>query len=386
MAAVPVDVQEKGALWIMKRVLNENKEYSSASQIKEDPKYNELKKIFNRNLDNTGNVPQDWIESYYKQQKEMLKKFGSKSFTEFKYKKTSGSFHDYITSIYKQYKVGRYENWNAADIWIVNGNQNQIETQINKAIGGSIATQNVDRLNSVLRYLFKQKKVIGISLKKVSGKVAHFVEVNVDKKDVFELDKINYKFKVVGKPKLDLTMNVNKKLGKYETQDLVVIVESSNEKIRFQIKGNTTSSFSNLKFETTQIGSSAARAGKAEVQKVSDLLRAYTSKKFKNNYNNHPKNVQEFNDPLKLKKYVKMFNDISRSVETNITSGENEFIQMFNLGFQYDPITANAKLLEMEFIHTVLEIQSRKIEDFWTDMVWLSQKRGKGFGPHGKLY
>ena len=100
----------------------------------------------------------------------------------------------------------------------------------------------------------------------------------------------------------------------------------------------------------------------------------------------HAKNLQEFNDPINLKKYIKMFNDIKQKVDTSITAGEQEFIQMFNLGFQYDPITANAKLLEMEFIHTVLEIQSRKIEDFWTDMVWLSQKKGKGFGPHGKLY
>lgn len=385
MANIPVDIQEKGALWIMKRVLNENIVYKSPNDIKKDPNYDELKKIFKGNLNSSGDVPQDWIESYYKKQEKMLKKFGPKSFSEFKYKKTPGSFHDYIASVYKKYKLGRYENWNAADIWIVNGDQSKIEKQIDSAISGSIQVQNIDRLNSILRYLFKNKKVIGISLKKVSGNVAHFVEVNLDKKDVYELDKINYKFKVVGKPKLDLTINVNKKLGKYESQDLSVIVQSSNEKMRFQIKANTTSSFSNLKFESTVYGKSSARAGKAEVEKVYKLLKVY-GKKFKNDHNQYPKSVEEFNKLSNLKKYIKIFNSIKNNVDTNITSGSREFVQMFNIGFKNDPFTANSKLQQMNFINEVLKIQNKNMENFWTDMVWLSFKRGKDFGPHGKLY
>lgn len=383
MTNIPTKVQESGSLWIMKKVLNENRRYLSPDDIKNDKDYNELKKIFKGHLDKTGDVPETWIENYYKQQEAMLKKFSSSKFTEFKYSGTSGSFHDFIKDIYKQYKKGRYENWNPADIWIVSGNSNEIKSEIEQSVSGSIKTQNISRLNSILRKLFKEKKVIGISLKKISRDVAKFEEVNIDLKHFMELDKLDEKYSNVKKPKLDLTIDINNP-SKYETQDLIISLDGP-KKVKFQIKGNQTTKYSNLKYEAILSGS-GGRSGKAEVDKVSKLIKFYTNKEFSNKYSDHPKTYKEFNTLSNIKKYLKLYNKIKNDVETNISGGDKEFLDSFTHGFKYDPIIANTKLLLMEFISIIIEIPKNKLDDFWVDMVWLSEKKGGGFGPHGKLY
>ena len=84
-----------------------------------------------------------------------------------------------------------------------------------------------------------------------------------------------------------------------------------------------------------------------------------------------------------------MFNKIKTSVDVSIKN-ENEFVNSFLEMFKSSKkniIIANSKLMQLDFISQVLSISPKnKYEEFWTDMFWLSIRKGNDFGPHGKLY
>jgi hypothetical protein len=48
--------------------------------------------------------------------------------------------------------------------------------------------------------------------------------------------------------------------------------------------------------------------------------------------------------------------------------------------------TANSKLIQMKFLDELVALPKKKLEGFITDLFFLAEKRGKGFGPFGKLY
>ena len=58
--------------------------------------------------------------------------------------------------------------------------------------------------------------------------------------------------------------------------------------------------------------------------------------------------------------------------------------------FIEDAEVANSKLMQLSFINDVVNIREKKKKkkytEFWTDMVFLSIKKGDRFGPFGKLY
>ncbi len=376
--------QEKGSIWIFNKVLK-NKDskakFSTIQDIKTNPDYDELKRIFG------GEVPNDWLDSYLKQQKKMFEIYASPEWDEFKYS-GSNSFMDYIKDKVKSLGIKKYADWTPADIWMVK-NQKLIEEEIENELSknGSIPTQTVNELNDILRRLFKEKKVVGVSLKKISGKESKFEQVNVripTDDRILRRQKNSYnvpksKIKIL----LDLSYSSLKK--SFGTQDLTVKLGNN---YKFQIKnlsGNDRS-FDNLKFEGTPVGSSSARGGKAPTEMVVELIKS-NGFVFKNDHNNYPKNLEQFEK--NKEKYLKMFNKVKRFATTNI-SNDTEFILNFSRMFSSDKkniIIANSKLMQLEFISKVLEITpSPKYEEFWTDMFWISIRKGKNFGPHGKLY
>jgi hypothetical protein len=40
----------------------------------------------------------------------------------------------------------------------------------------------------------------------------------------------------------------------------------------------------------------------------------------------------------------------------------------------------------MQFVHAVVTMDKKKMDEFMTDMVFIAAKKGKRFGPFGKLY
>jgi hypothetical protein len=376
------DQQEKASVWIFNKVVrntDRSKVYTTVDGIKNDKDYGELKKIFG------GDIPYDWLQSYLKQQEKIFDVYASPEWNVFEYR-GSGTFRNFIEDKVKSLGITKIADWSPVDIWLVKDKQ-KVENEINQHIGknGTTSGQTIDQLNDMLREMFKEKRVVGISLKKVSGKKAVFEEVNVrigNQKILKKAKKQYTTSKSNTKLKLDLSLKKGGQIA-LGIEDLSIVLGT---KYRFQIKSNSGSSrFSNLKFEGSIPGSSA-RGGKAQVDKVIDLLKS-NGLDFDNKYQNYPKNLEEFKKSKD--EYALMFEKIKTLCTTNIRT-KDDFILTFESLFSSSKQNihlANSKLMQLDFIYQVLTLKpNQKYEEFWTDMFWLSIRKGPNFGPHGKLY
>jgi hypothetical protein len=377
------DQQEKASVWIFNKVVrntDRSKVYTTVDGIKNDKDYGELKKIFG------GDIPYDWLQSYLKQQEKIFDVYASPEWNVFEYR-GSGTFRNFIEDKVKSLGITKIADWSPVDIWLVKDKQ-KVENEINQHIGknGTTSGQTIDQLNDMLREMFKEKRVVGISLKKVSGKKAVFEEVNVriGNQRILKKAKKQYTTPKSG-IKLNFDLSSKNKGGQIVlgTEDLSIVLGT---KYRFQIKSNSGSSrFSNLKFEGSIPGSSA-RGGKAQVDKVIDLLKS-NGLDFDNKYQNYPKNLEEFKKSKD--EYALMFEKIKTLCTTNIRT-KDDFILTFESLFSSSKQNihlANSKLMQLDFIYQVLTLKpNQKYEEFWTDMFWLSIRKGPNFGPHGKLY
>ena len=376
------DQQEKASVWIFNKVVrntDRSKVYTTVDGIKNDKDYGELKKIFG------GDIPYDWLQSYLKQQEKIFDVYASPEWNVFEYR-GSGTFRNFIEDKVKSLGITKIADWSPVDIWLVKDKQ-KVENEINQHIGknGTTSGQTIDQLNDMLREMFKEKRVVGISLKKVSGKKAVFEEVNVrigNQKILKKAKKQYTTSKSNTKLKLDLSLKKGGQIA-LGIEDLSIVLGT---KYRFQIKSNSGSSrFSNLKFEGSIPGSSA-RGGKAQVDKVIDLLKS-NGLDFDNKYQNYPKNLEEFKKSKD--EYALMFEKIKTLCTTNIRT-KDDFILTFESLFSSSKQNihlANSKLMQLDFIYQVLTLKpNQKYEEFWTDMFWLSIRKGPKFGPHGKLY
>jgi len=376
--------QEKASVWIFNKVVrntDENKVYTTVEGIKNDKDYGELKKIFG------GDIPYDWLQSYLKQQKKIFDIYASTDWDVFKYR-GSESFRNFIEDKVKSLGITKIADWSPVDIWLVK-DKKKVEDEINQHIGknGTTGGQTIDQLNDILRQLFKEERVVGISLKKVSGEKAIFEQVNIRIGNERTLRRAKKQYTTSkSETKLKLDLSLKNKGGEIVlgTEDLSITLGA---KYKFQIKSNSGSSnFSNLKFEGTIPQSSSARGGKAQVDKVIDLLKS-NGLNFQNKYQNYPMNSEQFEKSKN--KYASMFEKIKTSCTTNIRT-KDDFIFNFQSLFassERNIHVANSKLMQLDFIYQALTLKpNQKYEEFWTDMFWLSIRKGPKFGPHGKLY
>lgn len=375
--------QEKASIWIFNKVVrntDRNKVYTTVEGIKNDKDYGQLKKIFG------GDIPYDWLQSYLKQQEKIFDVYASPQWDVFEYR-GSGTFRNFIEDKVKSLGITKIADWSPVDIWLVKDKQ-KVENEINQHIGknGTTSGQTIDQLNDILRQLFKEKRVVGISLKKVSGEKAIFEQVNIrigNQRTLRRAKKQYTTSKSETKLKLDLSLKKGGQIA-LGTEDLYITLGT---KYKFQIKSNGGSSdFYNLRFEGTMPQSSSARGGKAQVDKVIDLLKS-NGLNFENKYQKYPMNLEQFEKSKD--KYASMFEEIKKSCTTNIQKKE-DFISNFQSLFsssERNIHAANSKLMQLNFIYQVLTLKpNQKYEEFWTDMFWLSIRKGPKFGPHGKLY
>ena len=171
----------------------------------------------------------------------------------------TGSFMEFITKLcLDNFDTdlglgGKKDSWNPADIWIVNGSQSIIEKELEKSV------TTIHELNSVLRQMYYDKRVMGISLKK-TGKVAYYEEVNLDESNLIPNTK-DYNFPA---PMKAFTANFNiASSDDMFTQDVKISIDGGGKTFVFQIKANSSDDVggSNLKFEPTKKGSGTARLG-----------------------------------------------------------------------------------------------------------------------------
>ncbi len=358
--------QELGSAWIFRRALNDNMRYESWKDIARDPKYKELEKIF-------PTVDEEWLQAYYAQQERMLKEFSGTRWSEFN---REGGFMKYISDLIRvKFGISQKDNWNPADIWMI-----QDEPGVRKIIEETVAggkSQTVQELNAVMRTLFKQRRVVGISLKKVSGKMAEYQEYNVD--DVTVDPNNNYNFST-DSMRIDLGL----KGAKFATQDTVIAVKGPQVEYKFQIKANNPQVFSNLKYEPTQKGYSAARIGKAPVDMVALLLKD-NNLKFDNDNKKFPKTADEYEK--RRDEFEKMFKFVrTKNVNTGIVTDATTFSDNIAAVFTTEPHVANSKLMQLSFLNQILSLDKKRLDEFMTDLVFIAAKQGSRFGPFGKLY
>ena len=357
-------MQERASAWIMKRAIKDSYTYKKWTDIKLDPKYAELEKIY-------PNVEEEWLKVFYAQQARMLTEFSDAKFKIFN---RDEGFMGYISDIVKsKFGVSKKDTWNPADIWCIQ-NQSKVEEIIDQTIDGN-GSQTILELNAVLRKLFTERKVVGISLKKVSGATAKYEEYNV-RKDGLEAD---YNFNV-DSMSIDLS---TKSENEFSTQDTRIIVSGNGAEYNFQIKANDSKSTSNLKWEPTQKGAAAARVGKAPVDMVGKLI-SDNKGDFINRHQNFPSTATKFLE--EESKYRALFTKLkTKKVDTKIAN-EQTFVDNMLAVYANEPHVAHSKCMQMAFLDVVVDMKKTKRREFMTDMVFLAAKKGKRFGPFGKLY
>ena len=435
-------MQELGSAWVFKRAIQDNKRWKDWEGIKADPKtFNEIKKVWKTvgNVEWNDKADNEWIESFYKQQGVLIKAIGKPAFTEFtrdgninggpKYilpgSNTGETFMEWVEDwIGAEFKIGTKDNWNPADIWLIR-NEKKWKDKLIKATKitgpkteGAIVAQ-LNQFNAIFRQLFVTKQIIGLSLKKIGNYPAEFKAINVtqryfkklesttmeltDIKCLLGTDFISPKEAAEGKGVEDYT--------KIETQDawLYITDPNTNTKYQVQIKGNTTSRKSNLKFEPTEIGKGSARMGKATRSYIFDLMKSYGIKRhFPESADKYAISEDEFKgyDPKTFnmigqqKAYLKMLTDIQRIMgKSNVEYGVDPVTGIINLAevFSEDsqPWIANMKLQEIRFIWAIVAglKTKKKINQFCTDLIYIAAKQGRkagpygtGYGPFGKIY
>lgn len=373
-AAELTRMQELGSAWIFRRALNDNVKYRNSDDIVKDKKYNELVKLYPA-------INKQWIDNYFAQQKRILEEFAGTKFTEFT---RDGGFMDFITKLASQkFKIAKKDSWNPADIWCVK-NESKVIKDIQKIMNTKEGMSSITELNALMRTLYKQRVLVGISLKLISGKEAKYEEVNLDEK-LFP-DVKNYNFNVsLMKCFLGL-----KEGNKFETQDARVVVDAlengKKQKFDFQIKPNTTSDFANLKFEPTASGASKARLGKTPLDKLAKLLKSYKVG-FVNSYKNYPMTLKDFNDKTFTTQIKKSFDHIKKKgVDVGDCKNSSEFVKNMQKVFTLEPHIATSKLMQVDFLYQVTSLSKEKMDNLFTDMSFLAQKKGREFGPFGKIY
>ena len=379
--------QERGSAFIFGQSLNNNKKFKSWDDIVADKDtFPKLVKLFK------GDVPFDWLISYYAQQKVLLDEVQPVRVSKFN---RDGGFMDFFTKlISRKFKITKKDNWDPADIWIIHGDERQYINQIEQSMEGP--HQTIGELNDILRGMFRRKEVMGVSLKK-TGKVAYYEEVNLSG---MIPDTKNYNYAV---PMTDLIAMFNIEYPDASfTQDVKIKVDAvdDNKTFTFQIKANSSDARngSNLKFEPTMKGASSARLGKAPVDDVCDILKEIKSTAvFKNRYQDYPGTVEEFKTHAKGEKYFesKVLPTllVGKSKITTDISDINKAIENIKtsyLGKKDRGTNTRCKLMGLDFFYQISKLTDKQRNEFVTDMVYLAQKKSfakrPDFGPFGKIF
>ena len=391
-------MQERATAFILERAFKDNKRFNNVEDIIKDKvtkdgleKIFKLgnKQIFKFDLPVQSKTPEDtWLTTFYLQQKRLLKEFSGAEFTVFN---RDGGFMKFISDLIKaKFGISRKDSWDPADIWLIK-QVNVFRERIKKELEGPSGTQTIKELNAIMRAMFKKREVVGISLKKISGKQAQYEEVNVDESFFKKLEygSGEYDFQLS-----KIILKLNLKGDAFATQDTNIFLKDTSKDIaKFQLKGNTPSRLANLKFEGTEIGAAAARLGKAPlnlVEKLSSMVdpKLYNATTKANG--NYPTNSNEFQK--RQKEFTDMFNRVVKYPEVKdigIKKNEDFVFNMLKVFDSKAPQIANQKLMQLYYVDRLMMLKPEVRNEYLTDLLFLSQKKGDkvfDFGPFGKLY
>ena len=452
-------MQELGSAWVFKRAIQDNAVWDSWEEIKQDEDtYEEIKKIWDKVGGVRWNdaVDDEWLESFYKQQEALLSKIGKPNFTEFTRdgsqdgspyrlpdsKRSGKPFMEWIEEyLQDEFKIGNKDNWNPADIWLIQ-DEEKYKKLIVKATSTKIKTKGsmkaqLSQLNQIFRILFRNRKIMGISLKKVGSGSATYKEINVTQSYFKKIETAQMKLIGVrcylGTKKINMKKDTDKKsptFGKMivdqvaeqralrkglgttgyptiETQDTVLTIEDKDNGFTYtvQIKNTSTTKMDNLKFEPTEKGKSAARMGKATREFVFDIMKTYgILKKFPTTHQRYSKTKTDFtrSKMSAVESQIKNIQSKCRGLGFTADMGSMPrnmapVIGAINIkevmGRKAEAWTANSKLQQLSFLNAILSLSKEDTNSFCTDLIYLAAKQGRtggffgaGYGSFGKIY
>lgn len=326
-------------------------------------------------LDLYPEMNEEWENAIFQQQLTTYREVGN---TRFGHYSRDDGFMEYITDRCKSlYGISKKDTWNPADIWLVS-DLDKVKRDLDRKILDN--TTSLAEFNAILRDMFHDRRVVGISLKLISGSVAKWELVNLENDDVFDGDQYTFGFQSA---ELLFSLRGNE----FTNTDSKLIIGSSIQEIKFQIRQNSAG-FNNLKIEGTDIGASAARLGKVPLDMGSQLFakNGLESTRWRS-WRNYPQNADEFVSErnVHVERFKKL--DRTRKVLMGVRNAEefsNNVIKVFENG---KTDIANSKLIQLDLLCTIFGLQQeKKLNNLLTDLAYLAQKKGTLFGPFAKLY
>ena len=341
-------MQELASMYAIEQGLNKNG-YSDKVKFLTDCKV-QLAKIY-------PDMDTEWQDVFFEQQKTVADKVPNNP--NFDFVREDGFMAD-ITHLVKDLGISKKDSWNPADIWLVSNPQKQMQD-----LESSV---NIIELNSKLRGLFDDNKVVGISLKKMSGKVARWELVNVSSTNLSAMSSY-----YLGPTRSYMD-------GSSTGSIIAITDDNKNTVAEFQCRQNSTG-ISNLKVEGRDLSASKARLGKVPLDLLASTMQTY-GKTLNNKHQRYPKTLDDF--MAKEKTWQNLFNKVNPHIKTNIRN--NQFVESMAMFYTSNISVAVAKLMQLDLISKIISLQGSKKDELMTDLYFLAQKKGKGFGPFGKLY
>lgn len=375
--------QELGSAWILRRALKDNQRYSKWEDITKDKKFSEL--AGTRGI--YPEVTSEWLKVYFLQQQKMLEEFSNPKFTEFN---REYGFMEFISNlVQKEYGISKKDTWDPADIWCIK-NEKKVISEIQKLVNKK-EFPSIGHLNAYLRTAFKERTIVGISLKKISGKQAKYEEVNVDGFEFPETKKPNF---VVSNLRVELSLapGTNDKSSKpgAKNADFWLDTEQDGKKVTYKIDIGPTSSskFTFIKFEAKSTAATKARLGKAKAEFVRSLLSEYKIP-ISESALDYPKDYAEYLE--RENEFIEMFKKINsnKNIKTGVSSVEefsNNMKKFFMNTEKGKSVTANSKCQQVALFAGLAKLSKDKLSELGTKIVFAGQKKGEEFGPFGKLY
>ena len=176
--------------------------------------------------------------------------------------------------------------------------------------------------------------------------------------------------------------NGNIVMGSQDTR--FVIGDAINNQYDFQIKGNNSTGFSNLKYEPTASGATAARLGKATVDLVVSEMKKNYNLDFKKENSEYPMDISQLR-PKKDEIIRKIKFIQSKGVDTVERDAEKCYN---NLAFTMKdaPWTTNTKLQQINWLSLIHSLPTQKLNNFCTQMLFMAKKEGTRYGPFAKIF
>lgn len=374
---IPTKIQEKGTTIVFNQVLDKNKIFEQEQDILGDVETKKkLLACFGKQWE--GRL-EDWTWSYFQQQKEFFDEYKDNKWSPFVY--DNQNFVDFFKGLVKKVKTGNneplkplgtYETWNPSDIWAAY-EMDKIKKEIDDNLKPTI---KLVELNNLLIKLFKDKRLVGLSLKKVLyGQDAKLKFVNTDTSKMKLGDIEEYTIK-------DIKLQIDN-ICTGETVTTYVKYGSNND-YAVNINNPSKSRGTNLSFNTHIKATPAAQGGQAPVALVEKLLRRKpgSSATYINDWHKFPKDVDTFHK--ESGKYEKMYNVVKKHIGKPL---DWEEFKLF-IGKMYVDdkkiFVARAKLMHLHFFYDAINNYGSNSE-FWTDLLYLGMKVGERFAPHAKI-